>query len=150
LGNRRIKDALRYIDQTVLNIVDRRRESGEDRGDLLSMLLLASDEDGAGQMTAQQARDEAVTLFLAGHETTSTLMSWVCVLLAQHPEVVSKLCWEIDGFLGDRSPTLDDLARLPYTDMIIKETLGLYPPSWTIGRQTVEEISLSGYTIPRG
>jgi cytochrome P450 len=148
--NRKIKEALDFIHQTILDIINKRRLSGEDRGDLLSMLLLATDEAGTGQMSAEQARDEAVTLFLAGHETTSTLLSWLWVLLAQHPEVTSKLYQELDSVLGDRLPTVADLSQLPYTEMIVKEALRLYPPSWTIGRQAAETVIIEGYTIPRG
>src|SRR5262249_20351612 len=130
-------------------IINDRRVSGEDKGDLLSMLLLAEDEDGS-HMSDKQLRDEAVTIFLAGHETTANAMSWTWYLLSQHPEVEAKLHEEVDRVLGDRPATLADLRQLEYTEMIFKESMRLYPPIPTIGRENLEDVTFQGYTLPKG
>jgi cytochrome P450 len=148
--NRKWHEAAEFVEQTILHIIDNRRRSGEDNGDLLSMLLLAVDEYGTGRMTAQQARDEVMTLFIAGHETTAIGLSWVWCLLAQRPEVAAKLYDELDQVLGGRVPTTNDLIKLPYTEMVIKEGLRLYPPSWTIGRQAIEDVQIGDYMVPHG
>lgn len=148
-GNLRFARAMRRLDQIVYGIIRQRRSSHSDPGDLLSMLLAARDDDGR-QMTDRQLRDEAMTLFLAGHETTANALSWTWYLLAQHPEVESKLVAEITQVLGGRAPGLDDLERLPYCEKVIKESLRLYPPAWAIGRQALEEFEIGGYRLPRG
>jgi cytochrome P450 len=131
-------------------IIAERRGTDEDKGDLLSMLMLAQDEDGS-QMTDQQLRDEVVTLFAAGHETTSNVMTWLWYLLSQHPDVETKLHEELDQVLAGRAPTLADLQSLPYALMVIKETMRLYPPAWILnGRTAVEDIEIGGYLIPKG
>ncbi len=145
------KTAKRELDAMVNHFIQARRASGEeDRGDLLSMLLLARGEDGE-RMDDQQLRDEAVTLFAAGHETTSNALTWAAHLLSQHPDVADNLYQEVDSVLGDRPATFDDLRQLVYTAMIIKETLRLYPPAWVlIGREALEDVVIGGYTIPKG
>lgn len=148
--NRRRRQAADLMERTIMRIINERRASGEDKGDLLSMLLLAVDEDSGGQMTRKQARDEAMTLFIAGHETTANALSWTWCLLAQHPEIMTKLTAELDSVVAGRPPQVEDLARLPYTDMIIKEVLRLYPPAWAITRQPIEDVTLGGYNIPNG
>jgi len=141
--------AVRVLDEIVYRIIAERRESGEDRGDLLSMMLMARDEDG-NAMTDEQARDEAVTAFLAGHETTSNTLTWTWYLLSQHPEIEARLHAEIDTALQGHPPTLADLERLPYTDMVIKEAMRVYPPVWSISRVAIEDVQIGGYTIPKG
>lgn len=141
--------AKRELDRIIYGLIAERRASGEDNGDLLSMLLLARDDDGA-QMSDQAARDEAMTLFLAGHETTSNALSWTWLLLAQHPDIEAKLHHELDTVLAGRTPTLSDLKQLPYTEMVIKESMRLYPPVWAIGRQAMEDVTLGSYTLPKG
>ena len=160
-GNLRFAKAMRRLDQIVYGIIRERRaipDSGRDSGrdpgrrdpgDLLSMLLEARDEDGR-QMTDRQLRDEAMTLFLAGHETTANALSWTWYLLAQHPEVENKLATELGQVLGGRAPALDDLGRLTYCEKVIKESLRLYPPAWGIGRQALDEFEIGGYRLPRG
>jgi cytochrome P450 len=150
--NRRGREALAVIDRTILGFIRDRRASGQDRGDLLSMLLLAVDEEAAdgGRMTDQQARDEAFTLFVAGHETTANLLSWAWYLLSQHPQAEAALHAELRAVLGSRLPTMQDLPNLPYTDMLVKETLRLYPPAWTTTREAQEEVTIGGYVLPRG
>jgi cytochrome P450 len=151
-GKRRKRWAMRYLDETIRRIIRERRASKEDKGDLLSMLLLAADEEGDGQgMTDEQARDEAMVLFLAGHDTTAAALAWVSYLLARHPEVQRRLAAEVRTVLGGREPTADDVARLPYTEAVLKETLRLYPPAWIwFAREAVEDVELGGFTIPRG
>lgn len=147
--NRRDKHALELLDEIIEGIIDERRASKEDRGDLLSMLLLAQD-DADGQMTDRQVRDEAMTLFLAGHETTAVTLSWAWLLLAQHPEVAAKLHAELDTVLAGRAPTLADLSALPYTDLIVKEVLRLYPAAHTFVRQNITGTHIREFTFPEG
>lgn len=148
--NRRIKAATATIDRIVWRVINERRASGVDEGDLLSMLLLAKDEDGQHGMSDQQVRDEVITLFLAGHETTSNALTWTLYLLSQHPKVLSRLQDELDTVLGDRPPTMADLGQLRWNEMIIKESMRLYPPAWSLGPRTVHTpITIGGYTIDK-
>src|SRR5712664_972863 len=121
----------RKIDNVVYRIIAERRASGKDEGDLLSMLLAARDEDGS-RMSDRQLRDEVMTLFLAGHETTALNLSWTWLLLSQHPEVDAKVATELHEVLGDRPATLADLPNLRYTAHVIAESLRLYPPAWSM------------------
>jgi cytochrome P450 len=148
--NRNRAEAGATLDRLIRQIISERRASGEDKGDLLSMLLLSEDETGA-RMTDQEARDEAVTLFAAGHETTANALSWTWYLLSQHPEIEARLQAEVDTVLGDRPATFQDLPQLRYTGMIVKESLRLYPPAWVLNaREALEDIRIDGYTIPKG
>jgi len=145
----RARRARKELDTMIYKMIRERRATNEDKGDLLSMLLLARDEDG-GMMNEVQARDEAVTLFLAGHETTANLLTWTFHLLSQNPEIEAKLHAEVDEVLGGRTATLDDLKKLPYTDMVIKEALRLYPPAWVISRESDTEVEIGGRVYPKG
>jgi cytochrome P450 len=145
--NRRQKAATQALDEIIMGFIRERRASGEDKGDLLSMLLAAQDDEGIG-MTDKEARDEAITLFLAGYETTSNAMSWTWMLLSQNPEVEAKLHEELDTVLGGRAPTFADLPKLKYTEWVIKESLRLYPPAHAVGRQAMADVEIGGYTIP--
>jgi len=147
--NMRNKRGVRQLDEIILPIIDERRKSNEDKGDLLSMLLLAQDEDG-NHMTDKQLRDEVVTLVLAGHETTANALTWAWYLLSQHPAIEAKLHAEVDRVLGGRLPTLEDLRHLEYTNMVFKETMRLYPPIPTYARQSLVPVELGGYTLPAG
>lgn len=141
--------ANKTLDEIVYKFIDERRASGEDRGDLLSMLLLSEDENGE-RMSDKEARDEAVTLILAGHETTANALNWTWWLLAQYPEVEAKLHRELDKVLRGRPPSLADLRNLPYADMVIKESMRLMPPVWNISRMNWEATEVMGYTFPPG
>jgi cytochrome P450 len=144
--NRTLRENIAIVDSAIQRFIDERRASKEDKGDLLSMLLEAQDEDGSG-MTDQQVRDEAMTLFGAGHETTAVTLMWTWYLLSQHPEVEAKLHGELAEVLGGRLPTLEDLSRLKYTEMVVKESMRLYPPAWGTSRQPNKDVTLGGYPI---
>ena len=135
------------LHRVVKRFIDERRASGEDRGDLLSMILLSMDEQGS--MSDQQALDEVMTLFIAGHETTANALSWTFYLLAQYPEVEAKLCAEVDRALNGRAPTMDDLSRIPYTDQVIKESMRLFPPAWIVPREANQLVMLGGYPVAK-
>ena len=148
-GHRRYFNAVSEIDRIVFRIIAERRASGSDEGDLLSMLLEAQDEDGS-QMTDAQLRDEVMTLFLAGHETTALALSWSWYLLASNPETEKKFHAELAAVLGGRTPDVSDLPQLKYTEMIAKETMRLYPPAYAVGREAIEETELGGFRVPKG
>ncbi|OAI42992.1 cytochrome P450 [Verrucomicrobia bacterium SCGC AG-212-E04] len=137
-----------HLERAVATMIRERRASGEDHGDLLSMLLLARDEEGGPGMTDQQVRDEAMTLFLAGHETTANALTWTWYLLAQHPEIEARLQTELDTVLAGATPTFEDYRRLPYTERVLTEAMRLYPPAWIVGRTAMEDLEIVGYRVP--
>ena len=145
----RFRRILKPLDDTVYRIIREKRAQGRDDGDLLSMLLRAQDEDGGG-MTDQQLRDEVMTVFFAGHETTAIALTWTFYLLAQHPEIEAKLRAEVSTVLAGRSASVEDLPRLSYADSVVREAMRLYPPVWSLGREALEECAVDGYPIPRG
>jgi cytochrome P450 len=147
--NLRAMLATRRLNKIIYRIIGERRASGRDTGDLLSMLLAAQDEDGS-RMNDRQLRDEAITIFLAGHETTAIALSWTWWLLAQNPQVEAKLHAELDSVLAGRSPQMEDLPRLPYAEKVITESLRLYPPAWGMPRLAIEDVQIGEYTIPKG
>src|SRR6266851_332149 len=147
--NLRVKKEIAQIEKILYRIIAERRASGRDAGDLLSMLLAAQDEDGS-RMTDRQLRDEAITLFLAGHETTASTLSWTWLLLAQNPAAEAKLHAELDFVLAGRAPTLDDLPNLRYAGHVITESMRLYPPAWGMARVAIEDAEIGGYPIPKG
>ncbi len=177
--SKRYRAAKEKLNSVIYGIINERRRSGSDTGDLLSMLLMAQDEaDGAG-MTDEQVRDESLTLFLAGHETTANLLTWTWYLLSQDPEKEKRLHEELDQVLGYREkpsgrldenllgvgtprqtkilrqdgrcrvPTIDDLPNLKYTEAIIAESMRLFPPAWAIGRLSIEDHQFGGYAVPK-
>jgi cytochrome P450 len=148
-GHLRFNRAVRKIDRFIYRVISERRASGEDAGDLLSMLLRAQDDDGS-VMTDRQLRDEAMTLFLAGHETTALALTWAWYLLARNPEAESQLHAELDEVLEGRAPSFEDLPRLRYCEWVIKESLRLYPPAYAVGREAVRDCEVGGYRIPEG
>jgi cytochrome P450 len=143
------RKTLRQLDTIIYRIIRARRESKRDQGDLLSMLLKAQAEDGS-QMTDQQLRDEVMTLFLAGHETTANALAWTWYLLSLNPEAEARLHSELQEVLAGRSPRIEDLQRLRYTQMVVKESLRVFPPAWGVGRETLREIQLGEYRVPAG
>ncbi|HYF66217.1 MAG TPA: cytochrome P450, partial [Herpetosiphonaceae bacterium] len=144
--NRRIKAATATLDAIILRVINERRASNVDTGDLLSQILLSQDE--GQRMSDQQVRDEVITLFLAGHETTANALTWSLFLLSQHPNKLRRLQAEIDRVLGDRPATLADLGQLPYNEMVVKEALRLYPPAWSLSPRVLQQpITLGGHAI---
>jgi cytochrome P450 len=148
-GNLRYMRAVRQIDEIVYRFIKDHRRAGGERHTLLSMLMQAKDEDGSG-MSDQQLRDESITLFLAGHETTAIALSWTIYLLSQHPEVESRLAAELETVLEGREPAFGDLSQLRYTDAVVRESMRIYPPAYMIGRESVEPCEIGGYAIEPG
>jgi len=146
--NLRFARAVKTLDRVVYGIIDQRRRSGDDAGDLLSMLMLAKDEETGESMSDKLLRDEVMTLVLAGHETTANALAWAWYLLSKEPAVWRKLRAEVDDVLGDRVPTFEDLPKLKYTRMVLDETMRLYPPVWMFGRRALGEDVVRGYMIP--
>lgn len=153
-NNRRRNKANKTFQAAMGQIIAERRATAvhnqvADKGDLLSMLMLTKYEDGS-VMADKQLLEEVATLFAAGHETTSNALTWTWYLLAQHPEVEAKLLQEIDLVLNGRLPTLEDLAELPYSGMVIKESMRLYPPAWILnGRTPTQDVELGAYKVPK-
>lgn len=145
---KRLKNARQTLDEVIYKIINERRISGEDNGDLLSMLLIAQDEETGGAMTDQQVRDECLTIFLAGHETTANALTWTFYLLSQNPQAEAKFHAEIDEVLSNNPLTPEDYPRLKYTEAIIAESMRLFPPAWAIGRLSTESHEFGGYHIP--
>jgi len=143
---RRFERARAVLDKIIYRIIAERRASGRDQGDLLSMLLLAQ-EEGA-RMDDKQVRDEALTLFLAGHETTANALTWTWYLLSQNPDAERKFHAEIDAALGGRLPTFEDLPRLKYAEQVFSESMRLYPPAWSVGRRNLSEYQMGQYALP--
>jgi len=140
------------LDAVIYRIIEERRRSAADRGDLLSTLMHAVDEEGDRTgMTDEQLRDEMMTIFLAGHETTANALTWAWFLLSENPEAEARLHEELDAVLaGGRAPTPEDVPALRYTEMVVAETMRLYPPAWVLGRFALEDYEVAGYRIPRG
>jgi cytochrome P450 len=146
---RREQRAIRELDKIIGGIMRERRSSEQSREDLLEMLLGARDADG-NPMSDTQLRDEVMTLFLAGHETTAIALSWACYLIAQNPHVEAALMKELRTVLGGRVPTPEDLPQLRYMEMVLKESMRLYPAVWGIGRKALADCELGGYRVPAG
>ena len=142
-----LKRAVGRLDKVIYGIIEQRRASGQMSGDLLSVFLQVQDDEGVG-MTDRQLHDEIMTLFLAGHETTANVLSWTWFLLGQNPEVEEKLIEELRRVLGGRVPTPADLPQLVYTDMVLRESMRLYPPVWVIGRRALAPFRLGEYELP--
>jgi cytochrome P450 len=150
-GTLRMRRARARLDATIYRIIAERRRAGGDRGDLLSMLLLAQDTEGdGGGMSDLQLRDEALTIFLAGHETTANALSWTWHLLARNPEVEAALHAELDTVLAGRLPTVDDLPALPYTRAVLAESMRLLPPAYVVGRQPLHDMEIGGFRVEEG
>lgn len=173
--SKRFRNARNTLDNIIYGMIAERRKTGSNKSDLLSMLLAARDEDDGKPMTDEQIRDEALTLFLAGHETTANALTWTWFLLSQNPEKETKLHAELNRVLGGdatveervesatcegtlvntrvsaiRLPTIDDVPNLKYTEAVLAESMRLYPPAWAIGRLAVEPHEIRGFRIPVG
>jgi cytochrome P450 len=149
-SSRRYWRAIRQIDEIIYGIIGRHRDGGRDKGDLLSRLLAARDDEGTGGMSDRQLRDEVVTLILAGHETTALVLFYTFYLLAQSPECANRLAAELHDVLGDRPPTADDVPNLRYTEWVVRESMRLYPPAWGIAREALADCEIGGYAVPKG
>ena len=146
---RRGRQARQRLDEIIYRMIRERRANLGDRGDLLSMLLMAQDDQDKGRgMTDKQVRDEAMTIFLAGHETTANALTWTWYLLSQTPDVERRVHEEIQRVLGDRLPTVADVERLPYIMRVVTESMRLYPPAWLVGRRAVNEYHIGDYHVP--
>jgi cytochrome P450 len=146
---RKFERARAELDRVVYGLIADRRASGKDAGDLLSMLLLAQDSDGDGSgMSDKQVRDEALTLLLAGHETTANALSWCWHLLGQNSETEVRFHKEVDDVLAGKAPSFDDVPRLPYTTGVFAEALRLYPPAWAIGRKAIADYTIGEFVLP--
>jgi cytochrome P450 len=147
--NRRMHKAVEVVRNRIQRFIDERRNSSMERNDFLSILLQAKDEDGK-PMSDEQVMAECATLFGAGHETTATALSWTWYLLCQHPESYQKVQQEVDSVLQGRTPTYDDLARLPYCLQVFKEAMRLYPPAYAFSRRALRDVEIDGYHVPKG
>lgn len=150
-GLTQFKRARKKLDDVMFRMIADRRAADTDEGDLLSMLLRSRDEEGDdARLTDRQLRDEALTMFLAGYETVANALTWTWMLLAQNSETEARLHAEIDSVLGGRLPTWEDLPKLRYTEMVLAESLRLYPPAWGMGRQAVRDVEIGPYRLPAG
>jgi cytochrome P450 len=154
---RRARLARGRLDAIIYRMIADRRASGRDHGDLLSMLLTAQDEDdpstgsnGGGMMTDRQVRDEAMTIFLAGHETTANALTWTWYLVGESPDVEAKMHEEIDRVLQGRLPAMADIGSLPYVERVVTEAMRLYPPAWIVGRRALGDYPIGDYVAPAG
>ena len=149
-GKKEFENSIKQIDETVYRIIAGSRKDNGQSNHLMAMLLdMVDDETGEG-MTDQQLRDEVTTLFLAGYETTSIALAWAWDFLTHHPDVMEKLQAEVDAVLGDRMPTFADLMKLPYSRMILNETLRIRPAAWQLPRTAIDDDEIDGYLIPAG
>jgi cytochrome P450 len=146
-GLLRFRRARARLDATVFRMIEEHRAGNRDRGDLLSMLLAARYDDGSA-MSDQQLRDEVMTIFLAGYETTANALTWTWYLLSQNPVAEQRMYEEIDEVLGERAATIADVPRLKYTRMVAAESMRLYPPAWAMGRRAIRDFPLGDYYLP--
>jgi cytochrome P450 len=146
---RRFVRTRQTVDDMVYGLISERRASGEDRGDLLSLLMAARDEEGRG-MSDEELHDELISMIFAGHETVSVCLAWTWYLLSQDAAAARRLEEEVDGVLEGRSPTLDDTKRMPFTWSVLQEALRLYPPIWLIPRTPIEDDEVGGYRLRAG
>ena len=144
----RFQNALQYVDQVVFGIIEERRRTNVDTGDLLSKLLQARDEETGQGMDDRQLRNQVITLLLAGYETTANALTWTWYLLAQNPGQAEQMRAEARQVLRGSLPSSEDLADLPYTRMVFEESLRIYPPAWVIGRKALGEDEIGGYRVP--
>jgi cytochrome P450 len=141
---------VKVLDDVVFKIINARRKGQSKGEDLLQMMMEARDEETGEGMSDRQLRDEVMTLFLAGHETTANALAWTTWLVARHPEVESKLRAEVEQALGGRTPEMQDLPKLRYVSQVLDEAMRLYPPAWITARECIEPDELMGYQVPKG
>ena len=141
-NNQRYKRAIRTFDEFIYPLINERRQSPQTHDDLLAMLMHAD-------LTDKEMRDEIFTMFVGGHETASNVLSWTLYLLSQHPPIVKKLRAEVAEILKGKPPQLSDVKALSYTQMVLKESMRLFPPAWIIERNTIDEEAIDGYVIPK-
>jgi cytochrome P450 len=146
--NREFSTATKALNDVVFGIISERRRGTTKNDDLLSMLMNAVDLDTGERMSDEQLRDEVMTIFLAGHETTAVLLSWALYVLSKHPGIERRVRAELTQVLGAREVTTDDVPKLPYLARVIKEVLRLYPPAWILGRRVTEDMVIDGWNLP--
>ncbi|MDV6234187.1 cytochrome P450 [Leptospira ellisii] len=147
-GNRRLLKSVDSMNRVIYELIDQRKKNPSN--DLISMLLQIQDEETGETMSLEQVRDEAITLLLAGHETTANALTWALHLLADHPEEYSKLREEAKNVLKEGMPTLETIGALPYARMVLEESMRLFPPAWTVERYAVDHDTVGGYDVPPG
>jgi len=147
-GRRRFQGAVRTLERFIFQVVERRRQTQTNNGDLVSLLLWARDEETGESMTDRQIRDEIMTMLQAGHDTVSDAISWTWYLMAKHPDVRQRVEREVDSLPGGRPPRFEDLPALEYTNRVILESMRIYPPAWVFARTPVEDDVIGGYHIP--
>jgi cytochrome P450 len=146
--NRRFRKALRAMDKIVDDIIDKRLHQGQSNGDLLSMLLLAEENEASGRIKGQQLRDEVATLIRVGYETPAVALAWTWYFMSKYPEVERRLRAEVADVLDGRTPTFHDLPRLKYTRAVVEESMRLCPPVWAVSRGAIEDDQIGGYYVP--
>ena len=149
-GNLRFRKVLQTLDRVVFDIIAERRRVPEDRGDLLSMFMLTEDEDTGERMNDQQLHDEVLTMLMAGHETVANVLTWTWYLLSQHPDVEARLAAELREVVGGRTPAMPDLPRLTYTEMVLQESMRIYPPAYSFHRNAIAEDEICGFPVASG
>ncbi|MBI5930837.1 MAG: cytochrome P450 [Chloroflexi bacterium] len=152
LGNQQARKAIHQLDKIVYRIIQERRAHPQDdeKSDLFTMLMSVQDEDTGESMDDRQVRDEIMTLFLAGHETTANTLAWTFYLLSENPTMTDALWAELDRVLDGQVPAVENLSNLPYTQAVLQESMRLYPPAWVISRQAINDDEIGGYPIPMG
>jgi cytochrome P450 len=148
--NREFRSVMQFMDGLIYGLLAERRESGAHHDDLLDLLLQARDEETGEGLSDQELRDEAVTIFAAGHETTANALAWTWYLLATHPKAKARFHEEVDRVLRGRTPNADDLEQLPYTRAIFEESLRLYPPAPAVHRKATTHTTVGGVSLPEG
>jgi cytochrome P450 len=148
--NRSVQGAIDNLEELVYGFIEERRGREDEFDDLLSMFMLAEDEESGERMDDVQIRDELMTFMIAGHETTSNLLSWALFLLSKHPDIRRRLEAEVDSVVSGEVPTFAEVAQLDFLGQIIDETLRLYPPAWTLEREPIEDDVIDGYHVPAG
>lgn len=144
---RRFYKAKNNFDKIIYKKIEDRRKSKERYNDLLDMLMYTEDADTGERMSDEQLRDEIITIFAAGHETSANGMTWLWYILEQHPDVLQKVKTEVATIVGDKTPTFQDLRAMPYTRQVVDESLRMFPPAWAVARQLIDKEQIAGYEL---